>query len=200
MIALIKGILVHRSPEQVVVDVGGVGYRLFIPLSTFYKLPEEGEAVRLHAHTAVRDDAIHLYGFLSTAEKILFEKLISVSKIGPRIGLNILSRMPAEELRTYLIRGDAVKLSSIPGVGRKTAERMILELRDKMAAEAAPSQAGEAPGMSDEEAGVMEDVLMALVNLGYKKKDAERALKAVRDGGERDLESLIRKSLARLSA
>ncbi len=199
MIALIKGVLVHRSPDQVVVDVGGVGYRLFIPLSTFYKLPEEGKVVSLHAHTSVRDDAINLYGFLTMGEKGLFERLISVSKIGPKIALNILSRMPAEELRASIVRGDAAKLSSIPGIGRKTAERMILELRDKMTAEGVPAETM-AAGMTEGDAGVMEDVLMALVNLGYKKKDAERALKAVRDEGERDLESLVRKSLARLSA
>ncbi len=198
MIAYIRGKLMTRSPEAAVVDVHGVGYRLLIPLTTFYKLPEEGAEVGLHAHTSVREDAITLFGFLTEAEKDLFEKLISVSKIGPRIALNILSGLPAGELRGAIARQDVVKLSSIPGVGAKTAQRLILELRDKMAVPAAGED--RQPALPPAEAKVMDDVLGALVNLGYRRKEAERVVRELWDAGERDVEPLVRKSLARLGA
>jgi Holliday junction DNA helicase RuvA len=200
LIARIRGTIVHRTPEQVVVDVHGVGYRLLIPLSTFYRLPDDEAEVCLHATTIVREDAFLLFGFLTMTEKGLFEKLISVSKIGPRTGLNILSGLPVEELTDAIVHGDAARLSMIPGVGRKTAERLILELKDKisvdpaLAASAQPTPAGR----GDER--VLDDVLNALVNLGYRKKEAEKVLRDVWETGERSVEGLIRKSLARLAA
>ncbi len=200
MIALIRGVLARRAPESVIVDVNGVGYRLLIPLTTFYRLPEEGSTVSLHVHTCVREDAFLLYGFLSTVEKELFEKLISVSKIGPKIGLNIISGLPAEELRSAIARHDVVKLSSIPGVGVKTAERLILELRDKIGSAPADEE-GVRPvhPAGQEERRVLDEVLGALVNLGYKRKDAEKVLKEIWEGGERNEEALIRRTLARLA-
>jgi Holliday junction DNA helicase RuvA len=200
MIALIEGSLVHRSPEYVVVDVGGVGYRLIIPLSTFYKLPGEGERAKLHTCTCVREDAFHLYGFMTMEEKSLFEKLIGVSKIGPRQGINLLSGLPAGELKTAIAGGDVLKLSSIPGVGMKTAERLVLELRDKLALEEGREGGPAGLSLTGKESQTMADVLSALVNLGYRKKEAEKVVKEVWEDGERNIESLLRESLSRLSA
>lgn len=199
MIALIRGKMVHRSPEYIIVDVNGVGYRLIIPLSTFYNLPDVGSVVALHIYTCVREDSLNLYGFISIEEKELFEKLIAVSKVGPRLALNLLSGLPPAELENAIAMKDVAKLSSIPGVGLKTAERLVLELKDKVALKEGGVYGKQDITMSDEESRMMDDVLAALVNLGYKKKDAEKALKSTWEKGERNVEVLIRKSLARLS-
>ncbi|HUX66191.1 MAG TPA: Holliday junction branch migration protein RuvA [Terriglobales bacterium] len=176
MIAYLSGMLRHRHPARIVLDVHGVGYELQVPVGTYTQLPETGAAVALHVHTQVRDDAIQLFGFATAGEKLLFEKLITVNGVGPKLGLAILSGLSPEALGAALRAGDLARLSSIPGVGKKTAERLVVELRDKM-----PAGAGEEAGAA---AGTpaAEDVVSALVNLGYPpalaQKAAQRALQA----------------------
>jgi Holliday junction DNA helicase RuvA len=178
MIALLTGQLAHRSPEQVILDVGGVGYRLQIPLSTFYALPESGQ-VQLRVHTHVKEDAIQLYGFLSEAEKNLFALLISVSGVGPRLAINILSHIPTPELATALCQGDVPRLTAIPGIGKKSAERLVLELQDKAASYAVAGVAKEAGQPQPADEASHQDALSALLNLGYKEALARRALKGL---------------------
>jgi Holliday junction DNA helicase RuvA len=175
MIALLSGTIVHKSPAEIIVDVGGVGYRLLIPLSSFYPLPEEGR-VRFHVHTHVREDAIHLFGFLTPGEKNLFALLLSVSGVGPKLALNILSNMAVEELRGALGQGNVQQLSGLPGIGKKTAERLVLELRDKIPRMEGPLSP---PAAGVQKAGIAElrqDALSALINLGYKEALSKKAL------------------------
>lgn len=196
MIATLRGTLTRRTPEAVV-EVGGVGYRVFLPLTVFYHLPEEGSQVLLQVHTSVREDAIHLFGFRTSEEKEIFELLLGVSKVGPRLALNLLSKLEAADLRRVIAAGDWASLSRVPGIGRKTAERLVVELRDKIppAPAAAPP-----PGPSRAvDARLLEDALGALVGLGYRKREAEEALRHFWETGERQLEALIRKSLAKLA-
>ncbi len=200
MIGRLKGRLARKSPQHVILDVHGVGYRVHVSLTTFYALPDEGAEVALETHTAVREDAIHLYGFMDAGEKALFEQLITVSKIGPRLALNILSGIAAEDLREAIAGGDVARLSTVPGVGVKTAERMVVELRDKIAAlgGAAGRREGVA-GLPGDERQAADDAVAALLNLGYRKKEAEKAVtRAARDGAS-GLEDIIRRSLAILS-
>jgi holliday junction DNA helicase RuvA len=177
MIALLRGTLLEKSPNQAIVEAGGVGYDVMIPVSTFTGLPDAGAEVRLKIHTHVREDALMLYGFLTADEKTLFEKLIGVSGIGPKLAVTILSGLAAGDL-IHAIRGGAVeKLVRIPGIGKKTAERMVLELRDKLAAPVSDGPAAShAPVLSD----VERDVLSALTNLGCARPAAEAALQKVR--------------------
>jgi holliday junction DNA helicase RuvA len=193
MIALLTGSIAYRSIDHLVVDVGGVGYRLMIPLSTFYALPEDGH-VRLHVYTHVKEDAIHLYGFHSIPEKELFILLLSVSGIGPRLALNILSNIAADELGAALAQGDLRRLSAIPGIGRKTAERMVLELKDKigrLVATRLPIMAIQAPA----QATPLDDSLSALVNLGYKENQARKVLESMEIGNDTSLETILRGAL-----
>ena len=177
MIALLRGTLIEKSPNQAIVEAGGVGYDVMIPVSTFTGLPDTGAEVRLKIHTHVREDALLLYGFLTTDEKTLFEKLIGVSGIGPKLGVTILSGMTAGDLIRAIRSGEVEKLVRIPGIGKKTAERMVLELRDKLAAPVAGGPgAAHVPALSD----VERDVMSALVNLGCARPAAEAALKKVR--------------------
>ena len=177
MIALLRGTLIEKSPNQAIVEAGGVGYDVMIPVSTFTGLPDAGAEVRLKIHTHVREDALLLYGFLTADEKTLFERLIGVSGIGPKLGVTILSGLPAGELIRAIRGGEVEKLVRIPGIGKKTAERMVLELRDKLAAPLADGPAAEhAPALSD----VERDVLSALTNLGCARPAAEAALRKVR--------------------
>jgi Holliday junction DNA helicase RuvA len=177
MIALLRGTLIEKSPNQAIVEAGGVGYDVMIPVSTFTGLPDAGAEVRLKIHTHVREDALLLYGFLTADEKTLFERLIGVSGIGPKLGVTILSGLPAGDLIRAIRGGEVDKLVRIPGIGKKTAERMVLELRDKLAAPSSEGPAAEhAPALSD----VERDVLSALTNLGCAKPAAEAALKKVR--------------------
>jgi len=194
MIAHLRGKLLVKHPNQVVVDVAGVGYDVTISIPTFSELPALGSEVSLHIHTHVREDALALYGFLRTAEKQLFEKLLTVSGIGPKLAITILSGMQADEMIAAIRGNDVAKLTRIPGIGRKTAERMVLELRDKLPKEAfgEPSQA---PTLN----AVEEDVLSALVNLGYQRPNAERALAAAKNGPAASFDALFRKTLALLS-
>jgi holliday junction DNA helicase RuvA len=193
MIALLTGSIAYRSIDHLVVDVGGVGYRLMIPLSTFYALPDAGQ-VRLHVYTHVKEDAIHLYGFHSVPEKELFILLLSVSGIGPRLALNILSNIAADELGAALAQGDLRRLSAIPGIGRKTAERMVLELKDKigrLVATRLPTMAIQAPAPTTP----LDDSLSALVNLGYKEHQARKVLESMEIGNDTSLETILRGAL-----
>ncbi|HUI25086.1 MAG TPA: Holliday junction branch migration protein RuvA [Candidatus Kryptonia bacterium] len=196
MIAQLNGTLTHKSPEQLIVDVGGVGYQVFVSLQSFCQLPDVGGQVRLLIHTNLRENALELFGFADATERQLFALLNSVSGIGPRLALNILSGMPARELRMAIESGDLVRLVSIPGIGKKTAERVVVELRDKMKSlPTEPDVAG--PPRAN---GLDAEAVSALVNLGYRRPDAEHAVKATRAAGDEDLESIIRGALKRLSA
>jgi Holliday junction DNA helicase RuvA len=194
MIAQLRGTLGDKRPNQVLVDVGGVGYLVHIPLSTFYALGDLHANVTLLIHTQVREDAIALYGFLSAREKHLFELLISASGVGPVLALKILSGMSVDDLVPAVRSGDLARLTRIPGVGRKTAERMIVELRDKLAAIEIPAQTTPSPTTGSEN-----EVVFALTNLGYDQSIAEKAVETVqRNGKANEFEPLFRASLHRL--
>jgi Holliday junction DNA helicase RuvA len=194
MIALLRGVLIEKHPNQVIVDIGGVGYDVTIPVSTFTRLPDTGAEVRLRIHTHVREDALSLYGFLTADEKALFEKLIGVSGIGPTAAVKILSGLAAPELIRALQSGEVERLVRIPGVGKKTAERLVLELRDKM-----PATSGEEPESATVAAPmsvVEQDVLSALLNLGCARPQAESAVRKAKAAGvAADFEPLFRKAL-----
>jgi holliday junction DNA helicase RuvA len=181
MIAHLRGKLIARHPNQVIVDTMGVGYDITISVPTFSELPPAGGEVALHIHTHVREDQIALYGFLRPEEKHLFEKLISVSGIGPKLAITILSGMPTDDMTAAIRGNDVARLTKIPGIGRKTAERMVLELRDKLPPVGA-DQVEVVPSFS----AIQEDVLSALVNLGYQRAAAEKALGSVEKNGSFD--------------
>jgi holliday junction DNA helicase RuvA len=196
MIGLLRGRLLEKRPNQVILDVSGVGYLVAVPLSTFAALGEVHAEVTLLIHTHVREDALSLYGFLSQREKQLFELLLGASGVGPSLALKILSGMNVEELVPAIRTGDLARLTKIPGVGRKTAERMVVELKDKLEAVAAEA---EKPAASP--AGVEADVKSALINLGYDERAAEAAVtKAKRESGASSFEKLLRVTLSALSA
>lgn len=194
MIAMLTGKIACRSIDHLIVDVGGVGYRLMIPLSTFYALPEEGE-IRLHVHTHVKEDAIHLYGFLTPPEKEMFALLLSVSGVGPRLALNILSNIPAAELKAALWEGNIKRLSAIPGIGKKTAERLVLELREKVQRLGPLSLPAARPGAGPPPANSLDDTLSALVNLGYKESQAKKVLESMEISAETPLEEILKGAL-----
>jgi len=197
MIAQLRGTLGDKRPNQVLVDVGGVGYLVHVPLSTFYALGDLHSNVTLLIHTQVREDAISLYGFLSSREKHLFELLISASGVGPVLALKILSGMSVDDLVPAVRTGDLARLTRIPGVGRKTAERMVVELRDKLAAMESPEGARQ-PVTTPGTAG---DVVSALLNLGYEQRAAEQAVERAKiDGATETFEDLLRATLQQLSA
>ena len=192
MIALLRGVLLEKHPNQAIVETGGVGYDVTIPVSTFTHLPNPGAEVRLRIHTHVREDALALYGFLTEDEKGLFEKLIVVSGIGPTLAVKILSGMTAPELVHGIRRGEVERLVRIPGVGKKTAERMVLELRDKL-----PPVTSEEPEVAAAAlSAVDQDVLSALLNLGCARPQAEGAVrKAKAAGAPAEFEPLFRRAL-----
>ena len=197
MIGLLRGRLLDKRPNQVILDVGGVGYLVAIPLSTFATLGELHAEVTLLVHTHVREDALALYGFLSAREKHLFELLLGASGVGPTLALKILSGMNVEELIPAIRTGDLARLTKIPGVGRKTAERMVVELKDKL--EAVTVEAEKPPTASP--AGAAADVKSALINLGYDERAADAAVaEAKRQASTADFENLLRATLAALSA
>ena len=193
MIAKINGTLERKVPGEVIINVGGVGYQVFIPLSVFYRLPEVGGAVSLYIHTHLREDALQLFGFLEHEEKQVFLSLNSVTGIGPKLAINILSGIPAEELARALKEGDQPRLVSIPGVGKKLAERMIVELRDKFL-----TMPAEEMGRSDGSQPVR-DAISALVNLGYRQGDAEKSVREITRNGEKTLAEVLKEALRRLS-
>jgi holliday junction DNA helicase RuvA len=191
MIAHLRGKLLAKHPNQAIVETGGVGYDVTISVPTFSDLPGVGSEVALHIHTHVREDVIALYGFLRVREKQLFEKLITVSGIGPKLAITILSGMAADEMVAAIRGNDLARLTRIPGIGKKTAERMVLELRDKL-----PTGMGEAQVVSKLSA-VEEDVLSALANLGYQRTAAEKAVAAAPKNGS--FEVMFREALGVLS-
>ena len=195
MIAHLRGKLLAKHPNQAIVETGGVGYDVTISVPTFSDLPAIGDEVTLHIHTHVREDLIALYGFLRLAEKRLFEKLITVSGIGPKLAITILSGIAADEMVSAIRGNDIARLTRIPGIGKKTAERMVLELRDKLPSEGV----AESPAMPAVSA-VEEDVLSALMNLGYQRAAAERALASVEKNGKgSSFEVMFRQTLGVLS-
>jgi holliday junction DNA helicase RuvA len=197
MIAQLRGTLGDKRPNQVLVDVGGVGYLVHIPLSTFYALGDLHSNVTLLIHTQVREDAISLFGFLSAREKHLFELLISASGVGPVLALKILSGMSVDDLVPAVRSGDLARLTRIPGVGRKTAERMIVELRDKLAAMEISEDAHKPVATT----GTSGDVVSALLNLGYDQHAAEQAVeRAGKNGASETFETLLRGALQQLTA
>lgn len=194
MIGYLQGTVLRATPDRLLLDVQGVGYEVHIPLSTWYEVEKRGAAARvaLFIHTHLREDGIALFGFWTEREKLLFERLIGVGGIGPRLARAILSGMPPDDLLGALASGDLGRLATIPGVGKKTAERMVLELRDKMR-----ELAAEVP---DKAAPADQDVVSALVNLGYKSSQAERAVSEVRrERPDAAFHDLLRASLNRLS-
>jgi len=195
MIAHLRGTLLAKHPNQAIVETSGVGYDVTISVPTFSDLPALGAEVALHIHTHVREDVMALYGFLRASEKLLFEKLITVSGIGPKLAITILSGMPADEMVAAIRGNDVVRLTRIPGIGRKTAERMVLELRDKLP-EGGATVAPAIPAISATE----EDVLSALLNLGYQRAAVEKAVSvAAKNSKGGSFDALFRTSLAMLS-
>jgi Holliday junction DNA helicase RuvA len=193
VIARIKGTLSDKAPGDIVVDVGGIGYHIFVSLGVFYRLPEVGESVSLYIHTHLREDALHLFGFLEHEEKQVFLLLNSVSGIGPKLAINILSGIPADDLARALRESDQPRLVSIPGVGKKLAERMVVELRDKLLT--LPSQEARQSDGSQ----VTQDAVSALVNLGYRRAEAEKNVREIAQRGEEKLEMVLKEALRRLS-
>lgn len=197
MIALISGKIIYKSIAHVIVDVQGVGYRVFIPLTTFYELPEPGHSITLHVHTNVKQDAINLFGFYTDQERDLFQLMISVSGIGPKIAMNILSGISAHDLMNAISGGHVGKLVNIPGVGKKMAERLILELKEKIIKKMMLEKTTEEDIQSHAEDLIREDVLSALINLGYKNNVAKDAVdRAMRSADEViSMDTLLKKTL-----
>jgi Holliday junction DNA helicase RuvA len=204
MIAHLSGTLLSKQPNSVIVDVGGVGYELIIPVSTFYELEETGAHTQLRVYTHVREEALQLYGFKTARERELFLQIISVSGIGPKIAITLLSGMNANEIINSIRTNNLARLTSIPGVGRKTAERLVVELRDKITALSSPALeeefAGESGARATSPDAMRDDALSALLNLGYQKTAAEKAIKAAIDeGGDLSLDVILRRGLRSLS-
>jgi holliday junction DNA helicase RuvA len=197
MIALLSGKIAYKGISHIVVDTQGVGYRVFIPLTTFYELPEAGQTVTLHIHTSVKEDAINLFGFYTLQERDLFQLMISVSGIGPKVAMNILSGISAAELLEAISGGNLAKLITIPGIGRKMAERLVLELKEKAIKKMAADQIPITDAKQKRNDMIREDVLSALVNLGYKANVARDALdKVARDTeGELAMDQFLKKVL-----
>lgn len=193
MIEFVAGKLIEKSPAGAVVQTGGVGLHLLISLSSYDSLPSEGSEVHLHCHLVVREDSLTLYGFVTTAERHMFEKLIQITGIGPKLALTALSGLPLAELQNAISQGDVKRLSSITGIGKKMAERMVVELRDKLGPVSLGSSASGTP------AGPIRDAILALVALGYKQQDASAMLEKVSDAKKTDLgvEELVRLALSK---
>ena len=196
MISLLRGTLAGKSPSRIIVDVGGVGYDVQIPLSTFYVLGDEGASVSLRIHTHVREDVIALFGFASGVEHDLFERLIAINGIGPKLALAVLSGIEPAELIRAVRNQDVARLTAIPGVGKKTAERIGLELKDRLPAAAASDVVAPRSSPRDQ---LKEDLLSALLNLGYQRSVADRAVEKTLEGGsETGFETALKGTLKRL--
>jgi Holliday junction DNA helicase RuvA len=194
MIALLTGRIAHKSPDHITLDVSGVGYRVLIPFSTYYELPEEGGAASLHIHTSVREDAIQLYGFRTRLEKSFFQLLISVTGVGPKLARDILSNIQPGQLAQALGQSDIGKLSTIPGIGRKTAERLVLELKEKVGKlDMSSLPAVERRDIPGDD--ILEDVVSALLNLGYKEPQVRKALAGLDAAGGVSVEGLLKQAL-----
>lgn len=206
MIAHLSGTLLAKQATSVILDVSGVGYEVTIPLSTFYDLEDAGSNVQLRIYTHVREDTLQLYGFKTARERELFLRLISVTGIGPKLGITMLSGMSADEIIVSIRTNNLARLTSIPGVGKKTAERLVIELRDKITALSSPAleeefaaQPGTVGGVSTEDA-MRDDALSALINLDYQKAAAEKAIvAAMQEGGDLSVEVILRRSLRLLA-
>jgi len=201
MIGFLSGKILEKEANTVIVDVGGVGYEVTIPLSTFYELGEVGSDVQLRIYTLVREDALQLFGFKTSRERDIYLKLISVQGIGAKSGIAMLSGMNADEIVTAIRTNNLVRLTSIPGVGKKTAERMVIELRDKIG-DLSASAAASASGVGSDQSSdtVFDDALSALVNLGYQRNAAEKALQdSAKDGAELSVQKLLRAALQKLA-
>ena len=197
MIALLRGTLIEKQPNRLIVDVRGVGYEVQVPLSTFYQMPEPGSDVLLRIHTHVREDTLALFGFITTLEQQIFERLIAIGGVGPKLALAVLSGIEAGDLLRAIQLGDAARLTTIPGIGKKTAERITLELRDRLAKLAASSPDAGGPAAKGDMRG---DLLSALVNLGYHRPLAERAVDAaLKAGGDESFESRLKLALRDLA-
>ena len=192
MIARLSGVLEEKTPDQLVVNVNGVGYQVLVSLQTFYRLPALQERVNLHVHTHLREDALQLYGFLEEKEKAGFLLLKGVTGIGPRLALNILSGIPVAELENALRTSDVTRLVAIPGVGKKTAERLVVELREKVGA------TDNGYGIPSEQVSVAAEAISALVNLGYRQVEAEKAVRVALQRGGATIAEVIRESLRSL--
>jgi Holliday junction DNA helicase RuvA len=194
LIALLTGKVAFKSPAFIIMDVNGVGYRVQIPFSTYFDLPDEGGTVSLNIYTHVKEDAISLFGFRTPAEKNFFQLLISVSGIGPKMGKDILSNIQVEELGQAIVRGDLARLSAIPGIGRKTAERLVLELKEKVLKldVSLPIVEGSAPPLSP---SLKDDVSSALVNLGYKETVVNKALAEIKIPSDATMETVLKQAL-----
>ena len=178
MIAFLRGRVLEKHPNRIVVDVNGVGYELYVPLSTYYNVGDAGAEIELRVHTHVREDALQLFGFLTSLEQLLFERLIAISGIGPKLAIAVLSGIDSRELVASVQRADVARLTRIPGIGKKTAERIVLELKDRLR-DVAPAEdgAGQQPASGDQ---LRDDLVSALENLGYHRPVAEKAVDAVR--------------------
>ena len=193
MIAMLTGQIVHKSPDHIIINVNGVGYLVQIPFSTYYDLPEKGDAC-LHIHTNVREDANHLYGFRTRLEKSFFQLLTSVSGVGPKLARDILSNIQPSQLTQALTHGNISALSSIPGIGKKTAERLILELKEKAGKlDATSSQTPKQQQVQDNE--LVDDVVSALLNLGYKEAHVRKAIAGLVPEPDTSVENLLKQAL-----
>ncbi len=196
MISHLRGTLLEKHPNQVIVDVHGVGYEVTIPVSAYSSLPDAGAAVQFHIHTHVREDTLALFGFVSAGDKTLFEKLITVSGIGPKLAVTALSGLTTADLVAAIRSGSVEQLVRIPGVGKKTAERMVLELRDKLELLGVPARAGAAAAVKSAFSAIEEDVISALMNFGAGRAAAEVAVVKARSGSEpNDFDALFRRAL-----
>lgn len=194
MISRLTGKLAAKAPDHAIIDVGGVGYHVNISLGTFELLPELNAPTTVEVHTYVREDQLQLFGFSTSHEKNLFLRLISVSGIGPKLAMSLLSGLSAPSLSTAICDGDLAKLSSIPGIGKKTGERLILELKDRIKKDLLTTSHGETP-----RSGISEDVISALINLGYKRQIAENALKKIGSSDNMRIEDILRRTLQELN-
>lgn len=197
MIGQIRGIILEKQPPQLLIEVQGVGYEIDAPMSTFYQLPETNQEVRLFTHFVVREDAHHLYGFYSQNERTLFRTLLKVNGVGPKLGLTILSSTTPEEFVQCVLNNDTASLVRLPGVGKKTAERLVIEMRDKLADWSQPAE-GTLPLKADNERHmILQDAISALISLGYKQQEASKMITKIDDGALKS-EELIRRALRSL--
>jgi Holliday junction DNA helicase RuvA len=198
VIAFLRGRVLDKQPNRIVVDVAGVGYEVQVPLSTFYEVADEGAEVSLRVYTHVREDALQLYGFLTDLERQVFERLIGISGIGPKLAIAVLSGMDSREVIAAIQRGDVVRLTGIPGIGKKTAERIVLELKDRLMQLASPAVAGTAQGVPSGDR-LRADLLSALQNLGYHRQQAEKAIELTLNANpDTTFEQAVRASLREL--
>jgi len=197
MFSYLQGILAEKSPTQIALDVGGVGYEVFIPLSTYSRLPDKGERLLLQTYVSIREDAHQIFGFSTLEEKNLFRLLIGVSGIGPKLALTVLSGLALEDLKRAIAYEDLATLTSVHGIGRKTAERLVIELREKILVETKPEQK-KTPGTGSRDEALVEDTILVLLSLGYKKPQAQDAVKKAlssSQGKKLSVEELVRLTL-----